>query len=528
MKCKRCGSVKYSETGICPVCGFADDKKARKPPKENTSYRYIPDPKFARDVVAPKEKQEEEDTSFHFTPESRLARDVVSGNRSTDSHSTQETVDNTTEKSAYTASAQTDNPAPVQAPQQKDEQNWLKETVKKLVCAAIVVVAVMFAADTLYTFVNELVNPSKSNSTKTESLFVAETEPVYTYSEPMETVQTVPVQPALQAEYTFYSIWEMKETLAPTCIAEDLDVTISYKGDRNDIYKYAHCFLFGGREGSITELEPGIFRITAKPYSGSKILKAYQTGDHRDLTADEVETLYKAEAVVNAARKEANSDMELEMWLHDWMCENISYYDVDFSIEFTDRRQLNAVGALLDGKANCQGYTDCFYLLGNMAGFIVDRQVMPEHIFNTIKLGGNWYIVDVTHDDCDTENFGRKQYLYQYFNVGLDHTDGRTWAYEETRNTISPRSDSYFYYYMIDNADYSTCYDLLDDLAWSAIQEYKSGKKLVHMMLRGAELTFEELFAAMNRVAEREGVRYYANVTYSNGVGCTFYVINFE
>ena len=318
----------------------------------------------------------------------------------------------------------------------------------------------------------------------------------------------------------------MKNTLAPTCIDEDLDVTIRYMGDTGEIHQYAHCVLFGGRAGTVTELEPGVFRITAKPYSGSRMLKAYRTKNYAGLTEDEIQAISVAESVVNAARKEANSDMELELWLHDWMCENISYYDVDFTIEFTDRRQLNAVGALLDGKANCQGYTDCFYLLGNMAGFVVDRQATPEHIFNTIKLGGSWYIVDVTFDDMDEEYYGREQYMYQFFNVGMDYCDDRTWDYREARQNINEVSGQYFYYNL--EGEYPRTFYSVEDLVERAIQEYRSGRKMMHMMIHGQRLTYEDLFKVLNKAASRQRIQYNVYVTHSWGVKNTCFVLNFE
>lgn len=335
-------------------------------------------------------------------------------------------------------------------------------------------------------------------------------------------------KPSVQADYVFYSIQEMKETLSPVCIDEELDVTVHYKGDQEDIWKFSFGQLLGARSGGIATIEPEIYRIVASPYSGSKMLKAYRTGDYSNLTEDEREALYVAESVVNSARKAASNDMELELWLHDWMCHNISYYDVDFAIEFTDRRQLNAVGALLDGKANCQGYTDCFYLLGNMAGFTVDRQTMPDHIFNTIKLGGNWYIVDVTFNDHDTVQYGQEMTSYRMFNVGMDYSDGRTWAPEQTRQKIAEYSGSYFYYFQTDSNGYNKLYDSIDVLANNALYASRSGDKIFHGMLLGAEMTHEELFAAMDKIARKQGIRFSAYAMYDNTPDSTVFSVVFE
>lgn len=491
MKCLRCGAELPSGSGYCVICRFYNPnrqgKTAEKITDAGSTYRFVPDQKHAREKIDP-------------------GKNTVSPG-ATVKHTGNPTVGSQTSRVTPDRSAVPDrSPVP---PQSEPSGGGCLGFVVKLVVLSLLVGGIYSIWESAVSYKNE----SKGTQKKPDTVVATETVS-------RETL------PEIQTDYTFYSISSMKDTLAPTCIDEDLNVIIRYMGDTGELYQYAQCFLFGGRSGSLTELQPGVFRLIVKPYAGSKMLKAYRTGDYSDLTEDEIQALYVAESVVDMARREANNDMELEQWLHDWMCENISYYDVDFSIEFTDRRQLNAVGALLDGKANCQGYTDCFYLLGNMAGFTVDRQVMPEHIFNTIKLSGNWYIVDVTHNDLDFEQFGREHRVYQYFNVGMDYCDDRSWAYQETRNTISQTSGSYFYYNQA--GEYPRFYYSLEELAASAIREYRAGRKEMHMMLYGQKLTHEDLFPYLDQIARQQGVRYNIYVSYSWGIQNTCYILNFE
>ena len=85
----------------------------------------------------------------------------------------------------------------------------------------------------------------------------------------------------------------------------------------------------------------------------------------------------------------------------------------------------------VDGKAVCEGYSKAFQILCNKADIdciqlmgIVDSD---NHVWNCVKIGGDWYQIDVTWDDVDDfidDSHG-------YFNL----TDSL--MYEE--HTLSPK-----------------------------------------------------------------------------------------
>ena len=61
---------------------------------------------------------------------------------------------------------------------------------------------------------------------------------------------------------------------------------------------------------------------------------------------------------------------------------------------------VDASGALVRGMANCQGISDGMYLLGAMAGLDMGYQAgwnrHGPHLWNTVRIGGTWYALDVT------------------------------------------------------------------------------------------------------------------------------------
>ena len=319
-------------------------------------------------------------------------------------------------------------------------------------------------------------------------------------------------------------------------------------------------------------------RVEMLPHAGEKILEAYRAGDLSGLTEREQETLDLAlktaddlreaagfeplyreaaeeekaeekaaktaeetdeeaaeeaagEAAGEQAEKEATEDtgsgqapeyledLGLERRIHDWICDRVEYcaeVPADFAPEEAPA-YLSAVGALLDGSANCQGYTDAFLLIASLAGYQVSSQSCEDpatgngHVFNTVRLGENWYAVDVTNDDnaIRTEDGPRRD--YHLFNAGMDVIGEQlTWPEELTAHPIAETSDDrYFYYWDAETGTdgYRRCFDEIDALAEAAVAYgFRDGAQMpVLMMWRGHEDRTEALDEALQRVLQEQG-----------------------
>ncbi|MBO2516991.1 MAG: hypothetical protein CW338_06925 [Clostridiales bacterium] len=161
-------------------------------------------------------------------------------------------------------------------------------------------------------------------------------------------------------------------------------------------------------------------------YPGYRVFRMYETGREAFLNAEERQLLDTAKRIVAQAGR-GISPLEMERYLHDYICQNVTYYSSDadgFSVYDT------AIGALLYGRADCDGYSDAFCLLCSLAdipvrmvsgyadndGAAVIREVRENaHAWNLVSLDGgkNWYMVDVTWDDGSSGRI-----LYNYFNTG--------------------------------------------------------------------------------------------------------------
>ncbi|MBR4096838.1 MAG: hypothetical protein IKK42_06000 [Oscillospiraceae bacterium] len=137
------------------------------------------------------------------------------------------------------------------------------------------------------------------------------------------------------------------------------------------------------------------------------------------MTADEISSMnMAAEKAAQEIVAQLTPDMdnyEKLKFFHDYLILNC---ETDKTYAFAD----TVYGALVEKKALCEGYSKAFAYLCNLAGIenaIVTGETYVPHMWNMVKLDGNWYHVDVTWDKPTDEL--HKHFpdviLYQYFMV---------------------------------------------------------------------------------------------------------------
>lgn len=247
---------------------------------------------------------------------------------------------------------------------------------------------------------------------------------------------------------TFYSLNDLRDYLNVQKDNDKFKISFKYKGkDMIEAQMLAQmtsaCYVwYDGYDD--------VHTVTITEYPGDRIVDAYFSNNKSDLTADEKKVMEKAIQMVTSAKSKANDNWELELLLHDMLADSITYYTDSRvnNIESVDKipRFITAIGAFLDGKANCQGYSDAFYILASMAGFTVSRMNVETaddlHVINTILLNGKWYVVDVTFDDQEDD----KTKNYRYFNAGLDQINEYGWKSWKEIHKIASNSGNSFYY----------------------------------------------------------------------------------
>ncbi len=117
----------------------------------------------------------------------------------------------------------------------------------------------------------------------------------------------------------------------------------------------------------------------------------------------------------------ATDPYEIELQLHDLLCQRVEY-----STDPADSMIYSAYGAIVNGKALCEGYSRAMQLLLGRFGItsvtVTGMGGGEGHMWNAVNLHGEWYHLDVTWNDTKGDTVS-----HEYFNLSdsailLDHT----------------------------------------------------------------------------------------------------------
>jgi len=95
------------------------------------------------------------------------------------------------------------------------------------------------------------------------------------------------------------------------------------------------------------------------------------------------------------------SEAEVMLALHDYLAQNCSYDYENYMSGTVPDASYSIWGALVEGKAVCQGYAEAYANLLSELGissYMVTSRAM-NHAWNLVQVNGSWYHVDVTFDD---------------------------------------------------------------------------------------------------------------------------------
>ena len=154
---------------------------------------------------------------------------------------------------------------------------------------------------------------------------------------------------------------------------------------------------------------------TMKYDSNSRILYVGYDYDPETTAQKQQEVKAKVDEVISSIITGGMSDLEKEIAINDYICNNAVYDDAacdnaesyDFynvDKEFYD--SFTAYGILINGVGVCASYAADFKLLADAAGLesrIVTGMLegSSPHAWNKVKIDGQWCIVDATNNDND-------------------------------------------------------------------------------------------------------------------------------
>lgn len=144
---------------------------------------------------------------------------------------------------------------------------------------------------------------------------------------------------------------------------------------------------------------------------------------------------------ITSGVKSSWSELEKALYLHDELALRLKY----------DTKIDDVYTAAKNGKGNCTAYTLAYIAACKNVGLSCDIAVSEsmQHIWNVVKINGNWYHVDVTWDDPTSDLYGRvchNNFLLSDSAISSTHTDWKSdYTCSSTRfdsaswqNVISP------------------------------------------------------------------------------------------
>ena len=162
---------------------------------------------------------------------------------------------------------------------------------------------------------------------------------------------------------------------------------------------------------------PELFFVSAGfkySYNDTQITKI--TFVYKDFTQEQKDAYMKKLKQVAALVTSDMTDEQKALVLHDYLAQHIAYAYAEYKAGTLSSipNVYNAYGALVEGKAVCQGYALAYSALLHTVGIdadICDSNAM-NHAWNVVSIGGAWYHVDVTWDDPVWNTEGRAMHSY--------------------------------------------------------------------------------------------------------------------
>ena len=196
---------------------------------------------------------------------------------------------------------------------------------------------------------------------------------------------------------------------------------------------------------------------------GNNVTTIYMEYSRTREQAEQIQPTFDAEAqkIIDKALAQDNL-FDRVLVIHDALTER-TIYDAN-----APSYKSEADGPLVYGKALCEGYSKAFMYLCQAVGIpciCIEGYAGEDHMWNMLKLDGEWYHMDVTWDDAGT---------YEYFcipekKMTVDHTISNPFPIPEATAT------KYSYSEVMGITEYSDVNSAYNGLVEQAAANFKSG-----------------------------------------------------
>lgn len=207
----------------------------------------------------------------------------------------------------------------------------------------------------------------------------------------------------------------------------EADLNIAYTAmlyDNPEFFWMPATYIIGNSSGVFHDKVSVAFKYSDKEYNSDYLVSK----EVKEIMQDTLNK--KVEEILGSVPH--GDEFDIQTYLDEYLCQNIEYAeDADFA---------NTVyGALVRGKALCEGYAKSYKLLCNELGIKCDLTVgigeNEPHMWNTVFTDGEYAYTDVTWNDLGTGS------SRMYFNINektlLKNHKIDSLFYEMTLNEIS-------------------------------------------------------------------------------------------
>lgn len=121
-------------------------------------------------------------------------------------------------------------------------------------------------------------------------------------------------------------------------------------------------------------------------------------------------------AEIDAMLAAVPNDVDKVVSLHDYIAYTCEYDYTNYLVQSVSPDSYNTAGILINRRAVCQGFTYAFMYFMNRAGIECHPVVSyaMDHTWNIVRLGNNYYHVDVTWDDPIPDYLGMVRHKFLF------------------------------------------------------------------------------------------------------------------
>jgi len=210
------------------------------------------------------------------------------------------------------------------------------------------------------------------------------------YSQMLQTVYQVTVQPTAEGYYPTARITVSNAHLTEAQLRVEL---MAFLNDNPQIFWLANVYSYG--------------------YSNTDTYLQLYSVIPQNQCNTMVQQLNSKVSTIIKAMPAGLSELDREAYLVDYL-EKHCVYDTAAVTDSSRWKAFTSYGALVEGTVVCEGYSRAMQLLSSYANLqcmlLTGQSNGVNHMWNLIKIGGNWYHLDITWNDNNPA-------IYNYFNV---------------------------------------------------------------------------------------------------------------